>query len=391
MPRAAAHDRDAGSPRASRRTVSSLRRFVRVVRVHVLSYHLRRTAGGPLRALTPFAAAALHLVPPETAPATPQPAPGPSTASLDVPAPDPPSRESPSRVGLSLADMSNHPTPEAEYVGLPALIAGGIASAHPLGTPSAPGKPLQRPRRRGTDGATPQPRASGFPRPTRGPRPRRGEQLSCSHALRADPRSDGTGSGRHGGGHRGAPGQRRPPRPAAGHPRQGRARRRQGRAQQDRRRRPGRRAQGQARGVLLAALRHAGHASATWRTTWPPRSPPATSSSRPIIENLAIKQALYARIDEMGGRAIITSNTSGLRIADLMQGRSADFRGRFCITHFFNPPRYLKLVEIVAGADTAARDDRARRGAVRAACWARASCAPRTRPTSSPTASARSR
>ena len=54
----------------------------------------------------------------------------------------------------------------------------------------------------------------------------------------------------------------------------------------------------------------------------------------------------------MGGRAIITSNTSGLRIADLMQGRSADFRGRFCITHFFNPPRYLKLVEIVAGADT---------------------------------------
>jgi 3-hydroxyacyl-CoA dehydrogenase len=71
-----------------------------------------------------------------------------------------------------------------------------------------------------------------------------------------------------------------------------------------------------------------------------------------IIENLAIKQALYARIDEMGGRAIITSNTSGLRIADLMQGRSADFRGRFCITHFFNPPRYLKLVEIVAGPDT---------------------------------------
>ena len=71
-----------------------------------------------------------------------------------------------------------------------------------------------------------------------------------------------------------------------------------------------------------------------------------------IIENLAIKQALYARIDEMGGRAVITSNTSGLRIAELMQGRSDSFRRRFCITHFFNPPRYLKLVEIVAGADT---------------------------------------
>src|SRR5499427_1294779 len=72
-----------------------------------------------------------------------------------------------------------------------------------------------------------------------------------------------------------------------------------------------------------------------------------------IIENLAIKQKLYARLDELGGRAIITSNTSGLRIAELMQGRSDSFRRRFCITHFFNPPRYLKLCEIVAGADTA--------------------------------------
>jgi len=72
-----------------------------------------------------------------------------------------------------------------------------------------------------------------------------------------------------------------------------------------------------------------------------------------IIENLAIKQKLYARLDELGGRALITSNTSGLRIADLMEGRSPAFRKRFCITHFFNPPRYLKLVEIVAGPDTA--------------------------------------
>jgi 3-hydroxyacyl-CoA dehydrogenase len=71
-----------------------------------------------------------------------------------------------------------------------------------------------------------------------------------------------------------------------------------------------------------------------------------------IIENLAIKQKLYARIDELGGKAIVTSNTSGLRIAELMQGRSASFKSRFCITHFFNPPRYLKLVEIVAGPDT---------------------------------------
>jgi 3-hydroxyacyl-CoA dehydrogenase len=72
-----------------------------------------------------------------------------------------------------------------------------------------------------------------------------------------------------------------------------------------------------------------------------------------VIENLTIKQKLYARIDELGGRAVVTSNTSGLRIAELMQGRSESFRRRFCITHFFNPPRYLKLVEIVTGADTA--------------------------------------
>jgi len=73
-----------------------------------------------------------------------------------------------------------------------------------------------------------------------------------------------------------------------------------------------------------------------------------------VIENLAIKQKLYARIDELGGRAVVTSNTSGLRISELMQGRSEAFKKRFCITHFFNPPRYLKLVEIVAGPDTSA-------------------------------------
>ena len=73
-----------------------------------------------------------------------------------------------------------------------------------------------------------------------------------------------------------------------------------------------------------------------------------------VIENLEVKRSLYQKIEAAGGAAIITSNTSGLRIADLMVGRADDFRRRFCITHFFNPPRYLKLVEIVAGADTSA-------------------------------------
>jgi 3-hydroxyacyl-CoA dehydrogenase len=72
-----------------------------------------------------------------------------------------------------------------------------------------------------------------------------------------------------------------------------------------------------------------------------------------IIENLAIKRQLYARLEALGGNALVASNTSGLRLKDLMADRAPDFKSRFCITHFFNPPRYLKLVEIVAGPDTA--------------------------------------
>jgi 3-hydroxyacyl-CoA dehydrogenase len=71
-----------------------------------------------------------------------------------------------------------------------------------------------------------------------------------------------------------------------------------------------------------------------------------------VVENLAIKRALYERLDAMGGDAIVASNTSGLPLAELVAGRSAGFRKRFVITHFFNPPRYLKLVEFVAGVDT---------------------------------------
>ena len=71
-----------------------------------------------------------------------------------------------------------------------------------------------------------------------------------------------------------------------------------------------------------------------------------------VIENLEVKRALYARLESLGGQAVVASNTSGLRMRELLEGRSADFKQRFCITHFFNPPRYLKLVEIVAGSDT---------------------------------------
>ncbi|MFH0899012.1 MAG: 3-hydroxyacyl-CoA dehydrogenase NAD-binding domain-containing protein, partial [Pseudomonadota bacterium] len=54
----------------------------------------------------------------------------------------------------------------------------------------------------------------------------------------------------------------------------------------------------------------------------------------------------------VGNKAIVSSNTSGLPIAELVAGRSPDFRRRFLVTHFFNPVRYMKLLELVAGTET---------------------------------------
>lgn len=72
-----------------------------------------------------------------------------------------------------------------------------------------------------------------------------------------------------------------------------------------------------------------------------------------VIERLDIKQALYARIDAVRrpGTAV-SSNTSTIPLHDLTAGLSEDFRRAFLITHFFNPPRYMRLMEIVSGADT---------------------------------------
>ena len=72
-----------------------------------------------------------------------------------------------------------------------------------------------------------------------------------------------------------------------------------------------------------------------------------------VVERLDIKRALYTRLEPvMSERTILATNTSGLRIADLLVGRSDAFRRRFMVTHFFNPPRYMKLLELVAGPDT---------------------------------------
>jgi 3-hydroxyacyl-CoA dehydrogenase len=72
-----------------------------------------------------------------------------------------------------------------------------------------------------------------------------------------------------------------------------------------------------------------------------------------IVERLEPKQELFARVEKTAGPgAVVSSNTSGLPLASLAEGRSDDFRRRFLGTHFFNPPRYLKLVELIPTADT---------------------------------------
>jgi 3-hydroxyacyl-CoA dehydrogenase len=72
-----------------------------------------------------------------------------------------------------------------------------------------------------------------------------------------------------------------------------------------------------------------------------------------ILERLEPKRELFARVEKAAGPdAVVSSNTSGLPLRSLAEGRSDDFRRRFLGTHFFNPPRYLKLVELIPTADT---------------------------------------
>src|SRR5690606_21961488 len=72
-----------------------------------------------------------------------------------------------------------------------------------------------------------------------------------------------------------------------------------------------------------------------------------------VPERMAIKKATFDKIEANAGpNAIITSNTSGLSIAGMLEGRSDAFRKRFLVTHFFNPVRYMNLLELVEGEDT---------------------------------------
>ncbi|MCU7547762.1 3-hydroxyacyl-CoA dehydrogenase/enoyl-CoA hydratase family protein [Chitinophagaceae bacterium LB-8] len=72
-----------------------------------------------------------------------------------------------------------------------------------------------------------------------------------------------------------------------------------------------------------------------------------------VVERLDIKQALYEKVEQYRKPGtLITSNTSGIPIHLLSKGRSDDFKKHFCGTHFFNPPRYLRLLEIIPTKDT---------------------------------------
>jgi 3-hydroxyacyl-CoA dehydrogenase len=72
-----------------------------------------------------------------------------------------------------------------------------------------------------------------------------------------------------------------------------------------------------------------------------------------VVERLDIKRSLLEKVDvARRSGSIVTSNTSGISIAALAEGRSDDFRKHWLGTHFFNPPRYLHLLEIIPTADT---------------------------------------
>jgi 3-hydroxyacyl-CoA dehydrogenase len=72
-----------------------------------------------------------------------------------------------------------------------------------------------------------------------------------------------------------------------------------------------------------------------------------------VVERLDIKKSVFESLETvLKPGTIITSNTSGISAKAMCEGRSENFRKNFAITHFFNPPRYMKLLEIVPGPDT---------------------------------------
>lgn len=72
-----------------------------------------------------------------------------------------------------------------------------------------------------------------------------------------------------------------------------------------------------------------------------------------VIERLDIKKSVFEKVDKYRKKcSLVTSNTSGISVEAMIEGRSEDFQKHFCGTHFFNPPRYLQLFEIIPTSKT---------------------------------------
>jgi 3-hydroxyacyl-CoA dehydrogenase len=72
-----------------------------------------------------------------------------------------------------------------------------------------------------------------------------------------------------------------------------------------------------------------------------------------VVERLDIKKQIFEKVEKYRkSDGIVTSNTSSIPISRLAEGRSEDFKKHFCGTHFFNPPRYLRLLEVIPIAET---------------------------------------
>ena len=72
-----------------------------------------------------------------------------------------------------------------------------------------------------------------------------------------------------------------------------------------------------------------------------------------VVEHLDIKQQIFEKVEKYRKPgSVVSSNTSSIPISQLSEGRSEDFKKHFCGTHFFNPPRYLRLLEIIPIPET---------------------------------------
>ena len=72
-----------------------------------------------------------------------------------------------------------------------------------------------------------------------------------------------------------------------------------------------------------------------------------------VVENLEIKKTIFEKVEKYkSDGAFVTSNTSSIPISLLCEGRSDNFKSLFCGTHFFNPPRYLRLFEVIPQTKT---------------------------------------